>query len=277
VSVTGATRVAGIIGDPVTHSLSPRIHNAAFAAAGLDWVYVAFPVARGRAAAALDAMRSLGLAGLNVTMPHKTDVAAACDALTDMASTLRSVNTVARLDDGTLLGDSTDGDGFVRSLREAGVTIEGKHAIVLGAGGAARAVALALTTTGASVTLWARRDDQAADAATSVGVKATSDVDGAVAEADIVVNATPVGMAGEAPPFDPSRLHQGQHVADLIYHPADTPLLAAARAAGASATNGLGMLVHQAALSFERWTDVAAPLDAMRAAATDRNFSTPRS
>jgi shikimate dehydrogenase len=269
--------VAGIIGDPVTHSLSPRIHNAAFAAAGLDWVYVAFPVPRGRAAAALDAMRSLGLAGLNVTMPHKTDVAAACDVLTDMASTLRSVNTVARLDDGALLGDSTDGDGFVRSLREVGVTVEGKHAIVLGAGGAARAVALALMTTGASVTLWARRDDRAADAATAVGVKATSDVDRGVAEADIVVNATPVGMDGEAPPFDPSRLHQGQHVADLIYHPADTPLLAAARAAGANATNGLGMLVHQAALAFERWTGVAAPLDVMRAAASDRNLSAPRS
>jgi shikimate dehydrogenase len=267
--VSGATRLAGIIGHPIAHTLSPAIHNAAYAACGLDWVYVAFSVLPGGAAAALEGMRALGLAGLSVTMPHKTDVAAACDELTPTAAALSAVNTVVPRDEG-LLGDSTDGEGFLRSLRDAQVDISGVRFLVLGAGGAGRALAHSLGGAGAAVTVAARRM-QSAQAAAHLAPGGTAialgDVDDRLATVDVIVNATPVGMADEPPLFDVSRLTAQQFVYDTIYHPAETPLLAAARERGIPCANGLGMLVHQAALVFEIFTGEAAPLDTMRAAA----------
>lgn len=269
-SITGSTRVAGVIGDPVRQSLSPVLMNAAFSVLGIDWVYAAFPVRRGGAAAALDAMRTLELAGLSVTMPHKTDAAAACDDLTPDAAALHSVNTVVPLGGGRLLGDSTDGEGFVRSLREAGHDPGGRRVLLLGAGGAARAVALALGREGSAVTVAARRPEAAASAAAlAPGGEA---IDWASARvhahgADMVVNATPVGMSDEGLPLPASALRAGQVVADLVYHPRETPLLRAAVEAGATALDGLGMLVHQAALAVERWTGERAPVGVMRAAA----------
>jgi shikimate dehydrogenase len=268
--LSGATAVVGVIGDPVRHSLSPAIHNAAFAALGLDWVYVAFPVPRGRGGAAVAAARDLGLAGINVTMPHKEDVAAACDDLTPDAAVLRSVNTVLARAGGRMLGDSTDGPGFLAALAEEGIAVEGGRSVVLGAGGAARAVVLALGRAGAEVIVAARSPEAAAAASglvSSARAVGLEEVDALVGGADLVVNATPLGMAGEGPPFDPARLGPAQAVVDLVYHPADTPLLAAARAQGARTSNGLGMLVHQAALSFRLWTGAEAPLAAMRQAA----------
>lgn len=266
---TGATRVAGIIGDPVRHSLSPVIHNAAFTALGLDWVYVAFPVPRGAGRGAVAAMRTLGIDGLSVTMPHKEDAAAVCDELSPHAERLRSVNAVARRDDDSLFGDSTDGEGFLRALADEGVAVEGRRALVLGAGGAARAVALALVGAGAEVAVAARRPAAAAEAATLTGAAplAFDALDAAVAEADLVVNATPLGMAGEEPPFDAGLLHPGQAVADLVYHPSVTPLLDAAARQGARPVGGLGMLVHQAVLAFTLWTGAEAPVEVMRQAA----------
>ncbi len=264
------TRVVGVIGDPVTHSLSPAIHNAAFAACGLDWVYVALPVPRGRGGAAVAAARDLGLAGLNVTMPHKADVAAACDELTPDAAALASVNTVVIGPGGRALGASTDGEGFLAALAGDGIEVAGRPVLVLGAGGAARAVVLALGRAGAAVTVAARRPEAAETAAgLAPGAKAmvVGDVAGLGGAYEVVVNATPVGMAGEAPPLDTSRLGPGQAVVDLVYHPAETPLLAAARAQGARTQNGLPMLVHQAALAFALWTGVDAPLAVMREAA----------
>jgi shikimate dehydrogenase len=264
---TGSTRVAGVIGDPVAHSRSPAIHNAAFAATGLDWVYLAFPVPAGEGGAAVRAMTPLGIAGLNVTMPHKANAAAACGELRPTATALGVVNTIARLPDGTIVGDSTDGEGFLRALADDGVEVAGCRVVVLGAGGAARAVVHAVGRAGGEVGVWARRADRARATAALAPTARVVTLD-AVATADLVVNATSVGMAaGDPSPVDPDLLHPGQHVVDLIYHPVDTPLLAAARAAGASAANGLGMLVHQAALAFEWWTGVDAPLDAMRGAA----------
>ena len=158
--ITGATRLAGIIGDPVRHSLSPLLHNAAYAELGLDWVYVAFQVPAGETAAALDAMRALGLVGLSVTMPHKTDAAAACDELTDDAAALRSVNTVTPLADGRLHGDSTDGEGFVRALREADCEPAGAQRARARRGWrGARRRARARRGAGARVTVTARRAD----------------------------------------------------------------------------------------------------------------------
>lgn len=270
-AITAATRVVGVIGDPVAHSRSPAIHNAAFDALGLDWVYVAFPVARGGGAAAVRAVRALGLAGLNVTMPHKADAATACDDLTPVAAALGAVNTVVVDQDGALIGHSTDGPGFLRSLGDEGVDVSGRRCLVVGAGGAARAIAHALGDAGAGVTVAARRQDQARSAAALVrGGTAIPVEDVAVEGFDVVVNATPLGMHDEAPPFDPARLRSGQFVYDTVY-PAETPLLAEARARGARVAGGLGMLVHQGALAFELWTGSAPPLDVMRAAASVRS------
>lgn len=270
IPVSASTRVAGVIGDPVRHSLSPVIFNAAFAVLHLDWVYVAFEVPEGGAPDALAAMRSLDLAGLNVTMPHKTAVADACDDLTPDAAALRSVNTVVPMGADRLLGDSTDGEGFIRSLREAGHEPGGRRVLLLGAGGAARAVALALGREGSAVTVAARRSDAASAAAALAPAGDVIEWDAIrllAPDADLIVNATPLGMSGDALPLGPEDLHRGQVVADLVYHPLDTPLLKAAREAGAEAVGGLGMLVHQAALALERWTGERAPVGVMRAAA----------
>lgn len=267
--ISGATRVAGVIGDPVRHSLSPALHNAAFAACGLDWVFVAFEVRAGRGAEAIAAMRTLDLAGLSVTMPHKADVVDACDDVSPDAAALRSVNHV-RVVGERVFGDSTDGAGFLRSLGDADVAVAGSRVLLIGAGGAARAVAVALARAGANVTCAARRLEAAEEvAALSSGAAASlAEVDGLMAEADLVVNATPLGLGDDTRlPVRASSLHPGLVVADLVYHPLATPLLGAAAAAGARTVDGLGMLVHQAAIQFEAWTGHDAPIAAMRAGA----------
>jgi len=266
--ITGATTVAAVIGSPVRHSLSPALHNAAFAAAGVDWVYTAFDVADGGAEAALDAMRTLGLGGLSVTMPHKEAVARAVDVLSPAAAALRSVNTVVRRADGLLEGHSTDGDGFVASLREAGVDPAGRDIAVVGAGAAARAVIDALGRSGAtSIAVINRTPGKAATAADLAGGAGVVGDSAHVAAAHIVVNATSVGMGSEALSVDPALLRRGQVVADLVYHPLDTALLQAARSAGAQVVDGLGMLVHQAALQQQLWLGRLPDTGLMRAAA----------
>ncbi|HSO94967.1 MAG TPA: shikimate dehydrogenase [Acidimicrobiia bacterium] len=268
--VTGHTTVAGILGEPVAHSRSPAIHNAAYAALGLDWVYVAFPVHPGAVAAALDGLRALGVAGCNVTMPHKHEAALACDTLEVTAAAIGAVNTVW-VRDGRLVGDSTDGPGFVDAARAAGVELDRARVLVLGAGGAARAIVHALGPL-ATVDVWSRRLDAAA---TTAALAATGDpipserLDDTVAASDVIVNATPLGMGGEAPPFDTGRLHPAQTVIDAVVAPPDTPLLAAAARRGATTVTGLGMLVHQAARAFTLLTGREAPLDTMWAAARD--------
>lgn len=267
-TVTARTTVAGVVGDPVRHSLSPVMHNAAFAATGLDWVYVAFPAPRGRGRAAVGAARDLGIAGLSVTMPHKADAADECDELSERAARLRSVNTVVARD-GKLFGDSTDGEGLLRSLAGEHVEVGGRAVLLVGGGGAARAVALALAEAGARVQVAARRAEAAADVAGVAGASTApyAELDEAVRAADVVVNATPLGMQGEEPAFDPGALGPTHAVVDLVYQPATTPLLRHAREAGARTVGGLGMLVHQAALAFRLWTGVEAPVDIMREAA----------
>lgn len=265
-AVTGATRLAAVIGSPVRHSRSPRIHNAAFTALDLDWVYVALDVAPGRGFDAVRALATLGIAGVNVTMPHKADAARACDELTDVARALESVNTVLLRPDGSLLGDSTDGEGFLRSVADAALDPTGRSVLVLGAGGAARAVAAALVRHGASVSVAARRADAASALVARVpGTRAVAWPDEGPVAAEVVVNATPIGMAGDGSvPFEP---RAGQWVVDLVYHPIETALIKRATDVGAHPIGGLGMLVHQAALSFERFTGRSAPLAAMRIAA----------
>jgi shikimate dehydrogenase len=268
--LSGQTRLAGVIGAPVRHSLSPALHNAAFEALGLDWVYLAFEVAPGRAGDALHGMRALGIEGLSVTMPHKTDVAMCVDRCTTAASRLQAVNTVRRLADGSLEGHNTDGDGFLAALRDAGADPAGRRVALLGAGGAGRALALALGNAGAADVAVVNRSPQpAATAAGLAGAKGRVGGPADVGTADLIVNATPVGMGDGAGalPLDPALLHAGQVVVDIVMHPLDTALLQAARGAGATAVDGLGMLVHQAALAFTLWTGADAPVAAMRAAA----------
>lgn len=263
-----------MIGDPVGHSLSPVLHNAAFAALGLDWVYVAFPVAAGNGADAVAAMRTLGVAGLSVTMPHKAAVAGAVDRLTPIAKRLGVVNTVSlSASTGETVGDNTDGDGFVDSLRvDEGWDPAGRRCLILGSGGAARSVAPALAAAGAAdVAVLARRPDTADEVAALAGdVGRAAAGPHEVAKADLVVNSTPVGMVthdDELPlGVAPDHLGPGQLIADLIYNPPLTPLMSVARRRGALAVNGAGMLLHQAGRQFQSWTGKRPPLEAMSAA-----------
>jgi shikimate dehydrogenase len=268
--------LVGVIGSPIAHSLSPLLHNTAFGALGLDWQSRAFEVPPGQAAQALAAMREGGITGLSVTMPHKADVAALVEC-SPVAARLGAVNCVLN-SEGTLWGTNTDGEGFVASLgRGAAFPVGGRRCLVIGAGGAARAVVLALAEAGAGevavVNRTGSRAEEAAALAGSVGrVVPAGDaaVAGVVAQAELVVNATPVGMVGSGDEewlVAPSLLHAGQVVVDLIYVPRPTPWLAAAAHAGATTMSGLGMLVHQAAAQVALWTGQTPPVDAMWEAA----------
>jgi shikimate dehydrogenase len=264
-----------VIGSPVRHSRSPAIHNAAFRALDLDWTYLAFEVAPGDALGAVGAMRALRFGGMSVTMPHKSDVIPALDDLSTQARRLGAVNCITRDRGDRLVGHNTDGAGFLAALRAEGFEARGRNCVVLGAGGAARSVVLALAEAGASkVGVSARRPEAAAVAAELAGSVGSTIAPDALAralgDAELLVNATPLGMAeGDPLPVPAVALHPGLRVAELIYHPRRTPLLEAAEKAGAPGTNGLGMLVHQAAAAFELWTGVEAPLDVMGAAAED--------
>ena len=237
--LTGATRLVALIGNPVAHSLSPRMQNAAFAARGLDWAYVALSVAEADLAEAVRGLAALDFAGANVTAPHKTAVVPLCDALDERAERAGSVNTLA-VRDRRVEGTTTDAAVLA--------DITARRAVVLGAGGAAAAFAAALGERGSEVRVFSRRGEWPPDAR----------------GADLVVNATPlVDKLLVEPAAD-------QQVIDLAYTPDGRPtaLVAAARAAGcARVIDGLEVLVGQGAASFERWTGVPAPVDVMRAAA----------
>ena len=248
------------------------MHNAAFRSLGLDWVYLAFEVAAGEAAAAVAGARALGVEGLSVTMPHKASVVAAVDRLSAVAEALAAVNTVVRLPGGLLKGENTDGAGFLEALRgDDGFEPAGRRCLVVGAGGAARAVVKALGDAGAvEVVVVNRTPANAETAAALAGSAGRVGVAGEAGEADLVVSAVPLGMAGRGDddlPVDPADLGPGQLVVDLVSNPAVTPLVEAAMARGARAVNGLGMLVHQAALQLRLWTGESPPLDVMRSAA----------
>ena len=266
---SAASRVVGVMGDPIAHSLSPRLHNAAFAALGLDWVSVGFPVLEGAVPEAMTGMRALGIAGLSVTMPHKEAVAALVDRVSPVAGRLGAVNCVL-WEGHDLVGENTDGAGFVASLRRgADFDPSGKRCLVVGAGGAARAVILALASAGAAeVVVVNRTASRATAAAALAGTRGRVGSPDYAGMADLVVDATPTGMRGspaaqEPPMIDAKNLGAGQVVSDLVYHPLVTPWLAAAAGQGAAVVGGLGMLVHQAAFQLERWTGEPAPVEAM--------------
>jgi shikimate dehydrogenase len=287
-------RIVGVIGSPIAHSLSPRLHNAAFEALGLagTWRSAAFEVPPGDAPTALADMRRADVAGLSVTMPHKTAVAGLVDECTTVARRLGAVNCIVN-DGGALIGTNTDGEGFVAALaRGADFDPRGRHCLVLGAGGAARAVVLALAESGAGTVVVANRTPQRAVSAAALAgpvgsavALSESALAPALATADLVVNATPVGMDGvdgvdgvdrvagdegdEGWVADPRRLGAGQVAVDLVYAPRPTRWLAQAAASGATVLDGLGMLVHQAAAQLALWTGLDPPVEAMWRAVAD--------
>lgn len=260
---TAITRIAAVIGDPVRHSLSPRLHNAGFAALGLDWFYVACPVAKGQAAQAIEAMRTLSIEGLSVTMPHKKSVAVAVDDLSPTAAKLGAVNCVRR-DGDRLVGENTDGIGFVDSLRsQLHMDPDGLTIVIVGAGGAARSIALAMAEHGAQVGIFNRTASSAEEVVEIVGAASSVVQEEAIRDADIIVNATPLGMSNDSLPFDPSLLSKGQSLIDLIYEPEKTALLVEAESLGVKTLNGVGMLLHQAGAQFQLWTGCEPPLKEM--------------
>jgi shikimate dehydrogenase len=271
-----------VIGDPVEHSLSPLLHNAAFVALGLDWAYGAFAVHQSDVASALAGARALGFVGLSVTMPHKDAIARLADQTTITVERLGAANTVI-FEGGVALAASTDGDGLLDDLADAeGFDPRGATCAVIGAGGAARAIILALFEAGAQEILicnrTAARAEAAVELAPGVARRARHDELG---EASLVVNATSLGMAPKRAGHDArawpgsggepaielaTALRAGQLVVDLVYRPDETAFLGAARASGARTRNGLGMLVCQAARQVELWTGKEAPRAAMWAA-----------
>ncbi len=262
------TTVVGVIGDPVAHSLSPLLHNTAFGELGLDWVSVGFPVAAGRAADALGGARALGIRGLSVTMPHKEAMSGLVDHRTRLADRLGAVNCVTLGPDETT-GDNTDGPGLVAALRRGeDFDPEDQRCLVVGGGGAARAVVAALADAGAAEVVVVNRSvDRARAAAALAGPVGRVGVASDAGPCRLVVNATPLGMgaggADAAWPVDPALLGPHHLVVDLVYHPAVTPWLQAAGSRGSRTANGVGMLVHQAALQLAAWTGHDAPVEAM--------------
>lgn len=279
--ISGRTKICGIFGCPVEHTFSPALHNAAFAAAGLDYAYVPFEVSPRSLAVAVEAVRALGLAGVNVTIPHKEAVLPLLDGLSGEAELTGAVNTIINRS-GYLYGDNTDGKGYLRALKEAGFDPAGKTVLFLGAGGAARAVAVQLALAGAGKLVFANRTAaRASDLSRFVAEKTGARVElvswpdraggklpvRVLAEAGLVVQATSLGMSpnvGETVPLSFEAFRPGQVASDLVYNPVETLFLKKAVQAGAAAVSGLGMLLHQGALAFELWTGVPAPLEAMR-------------
>jgi shikimate dehydrogenase len=281
------TKRAGVIGHPLGHSISPAIFKAAFAAAGIDATYEAWDTEPELLEGRVHSLRGADFLGANVTIPHKQAVVPLLDGTSEVAAKAGAVNTIVH-SDGKLIGHNTDVAGFARSLKDdAGFDAKGKRAVLLGSGGAARAVALALIDGGASVIYVVARQPRKIDAMvvalkplTKPGTTITWAYYGdgsylrSVREADLVVNCTPVGTAGSAAagqsPVEAELLQPGVTVFDLVYNPAETPLVAAAKARGARAVSGLGMLVYQAAEAFKLWTgqdaDIAAMFDAAKAA-----------
>ena len=261
---TPTTQIAAVIGDPVSHSLSPRLHNAGFNALGLDWLYVACHVPEGRGEEAVHDMRVKDFQGLSVTMPHKAAAARAVDQLSPAAVKLGVVNCIRREGD-DLIGENTDGIGFLDGLRaQTEIEPADLRVVIVGAGGAARSVALTLAEHGSSIGVCNRTRDSSEELVQLIGGTSSVVEQAAILDADLVINATPLGMnEGDPMPIDVNLLGAGQCVVDLIYKPEKTQLLLEAEAKGLRVLNGLGMLLFQAGEQFRLWTGSEPPIGAM--------------
>jgi shikimate dehydrogenase len=262
--ITGRARLAGVMGYPVSHSRSPLLHNFWLARHGIDGAYVPLAVAPPDFAAALKGLRAAGFAGVNVTIPHKEAAFALCDHVEQSARRAGAVNTIVFTESG-VQGSNTDGYGFLANLAAHGVRADGP-ALLLGAGGAARAIAAALQGEGATVTLCNRtrgRAEALAQALPGLRVIDWSMAESALADQALLVNTTSLGMTGQAAlALDLQRAPAGLAVADIVYAPFQTRLLAAAQARGLATVPGLGMLLHQAVPGFAAWFGVTPDVDA---------------
>lgn len=286
-NVLGSTRVLGVFGHPIGHSLSPVMHNAAIRALNIDYIYVPFHVTPENLRQAVEGVRAMEIAGVNVTIPHKEHVIGYLDEVSRYSMQIRSVNTITNVN-GRLKGDTTDGPGFLRSAEAEWGKLDGCKALILGAGGSAKAVTFALAEIGCRIVVANRTRERAEELAGCLrqvfkaGEFRVIELNGqALSEelsgVDMVVNTTSVGMYPDADgiPMPPELLRPNLLVYDLVYNPARTRLVTEAEVRGAKALTGLKMLVYQGALSFERWTGLQAPIDVMEQAAREELGNRP--
>lgn len=262
--LSGHARVAGIAGWPVTYSRSPRLHGFWLRRHGIDGTYIPLPIREGLFATAMRGLLAAGFAGANVTIPHKLAAFAICDTLDASARRAGAVNTLV-FQDGRIAGSNTDGYGFIANLRAHGIDPTAGPALLLGAGGSARAVAAALQDAGASVTVANRTRSRAEALASDLSGLRIADWDdrvSALADHALVVNATPLGMVGHEPlGLELTHAPASLVIADNVYIPLETPLLSAARAHGLRCVGGIGMLLHQAVPGFRAWFGVEPQVD----------------
>jgi shikimate dehydrogenase len=278
--INAKTQLVGLLGWPVSHSVSPTMHNAAFAERRMNWRYVPLPTPPDRVEDAVRGLRALGFRGANVTVPHKQAVMPILDRWTPSAEAIGAVNTIIVGEDGLLTGDNTDAGGFIADLRAHGVDVQDRRVLIVGAGGSARAVVYGLAEAGASaITVLNRTVDRARSLTETMaeyfplvnfGVNSFPESVAVLADdADLIVNCTSLGMHPhvEGLPWDEDvEFLPSQIVYDLIYNPAATRLLQLAAADGAKPIGGLGMLIHQGAQAWSRWTGEEAPVETMRRA-----------
>lgn len=278
--IDGKTELIGLIATPIGHSLSPAMHNMSFRKLGLNYVYMAFEVGNQQLEDVLAGFRALRLRGFNVSMPNKMQISPYLDEVTPAARFVGAVNTVVN-EDGKLIGYNTDGIGYVRGLMESGVDIKGKKMTLMGAGGAASAIAIQCAIDGAAEIHIFNREDEAYQRALKNADIINNEIDGncratvhhlediellraSIESSDILTNATGVGMKpleGQSIIPDPSWLLPDLIVSDIVYNPRKTRLLEMAESVGCKAINGLGMMLWQGAKAFELWTDQEMPVD----------------
>jgi shikimate dehydrogenase len=271
--INAATRLCGVFGSPIAHSASPAMHNAAFAALGLNWRFLAFEVDPKNLRAAIDGAKAMNFGGLNLTVPHKLLAVEMMNELDESAKKFGAVNTI-KFEAKRAIGFNTDADAITQSLREdLKLELRGAKILLLGAGGAGRTTALKLASENVAELFLFNRTEEKADAVAGEIIERFPSVKVAVAfpktSVDLVINATSLGLkADDALPLDENQfsLKQARAVYDMIYRPAETKLLAVAKKSGCKTANGLGMLLHQGAKAFEIWTGKPAPLDVMRRA-----------
>lgn len=276
--ITGKTKVIGIIGWPVSHSLSPVMHNAAFEFLSLDYCYVPFAINPDHLKEAIKAIPALNITGLNVTVPHKENVLKYVVELSEEAKMIGAVNTL-KISNNRLVGYNTDGTGFVNALKEAGHLVANKRLLIIGSGGSAKAVAFKSASEGVNLIIIANRTISKAillknkldEYFPSLKIEVTGigydELKCAIEKVDTVVNTTSIGLGREdLSPVPGELIHKGLFIYDLIYNPHETALLRYSKAAGCRYANGLGMLVHQGAESFRIWTGVEPPVEVMRQA-----------
>ncbi|RJQ21451.1 MAG: shikimate dehydrogenase [Nitrospiraceae bacterium] len=264
--ISGKTKLIGIFGNPIGHTLSPRMHNAAFKTLGLDMCYIAFRVLPEDLPAAVKAVKGLDLLGVNITVPHKENVIPLLDEVDEEAAFIGAVNTIVNREGG-LKGFNTDGRGFMSSLSEKGLSVEGKEVLIIGTGGASRAISYYLSEKASKLFLFdidrPKADKLAADLKKIRSNIFLLDSIGDIARPGIVINATPLGLKAEdALPFNPGLISSDMIICDLIYK--KTGLLLEAEKRGARTLDGSGMLLWQGVLAFELWTGIKPPVDVMR-------------